>query len=322
MTYIAKAMSKQTRLDAAAERVAHDPRQGEEADSKRGESDIEFVQGGAARPEEPRILAPGATAKTLAGMNSRARAESPSLPPEMLGTLESPPPEMEFVDEKASRTWWKEPVVIGGGALGFAALMIGFLFAPSGGPVGPDSASGSGAASAQQAVAAAGASTPDETGATTASEAGANDGVVSSSGRKPVVVRVQIDSGDGSSVEFESAESRAPAPSRSAPAMPEIYEPLQPLELPPPPVAEYTQDYTVDDPTPSSSGSRYSAPPPSGDSITDYRLEGIFWSEENPGVIINDEILDEGERIDQLRVRKIYKDYVVVELRGRTYDLR
>lgn len=325
MTYIAKAMSKQTRLDAADERAEREAQARDEASaapsdapaaSKRGSRDLEFVSGRPERPQDPRPLSPGPAAKTLAGMNSRARPEPPTLPPEMLGTLESPPPEAVPASRRSGRSWWREPVIIGGGALGIAALLIGFLVAPGGEP--PISDAGSPAATAVQASGSPAAVAVNQEAADGEfREAAESESVATSSGRKPVVVRVQIDSGDGSSVEFESGETRAASAPRSAPKPPEIYEPLQPLELPPPPVA----DYTVEDPVPSSSGSRYASPPP-GDSISDYRLEGIFWSEENPGVIINDEILDEGERLDQLKILKIHKDYVKVQLHGRTYDLR
>lgn len=328
MSYIAKAMSKQTGLDAAAgraEREAHSPGEaerpaGDESSEAAGApaSELEFVEIGDDRPNEPQILKPGPAARKLAGMNARPRSEPPELPPEMLGTLEAPPPESAPASRGSSRAWWKEPIVLGGGALGVAALLIGFLFAPDGGPPGSDTPSGA----APMQIAPPAQDNADE-GATASAEGADAEAAAGekSSDRKPVVVRVQIDSGDGNNVEFEAGESRSSGSSSSPPKMPEVYEPLQPLELPPPPVADY--DYATEDPEPSSSssGSRYASPPP-GDSISDYRLEGIFWSEENPGVIINDEIVDEGERINQLRVVEIHKDFVEVELNGRTYDLR
>jgi hypothetical protein len=200
-------------------------------------------------------------------------------------------------------------MLIGGSGLGIAALLLGFLISPS---------------DERDAVQAG----QNEIALQTLTAAGAPE-QVQTSGNKPVVVRVQIDSGEGGSVAFETDSKPDSPPARVIPAMstepvtpaiPQYFEPLQPLELPPPP----SMDLTVDDPVPSipRSSSRYETPPPSGDSINDYTLEGIFWSETDPGAIINDEIVSPGSRVDQLRVLEIQKDHVSVQLHGRTYDLR
>ncbi len=197
------------------------------------------------------------------------------------------------------------------------ALLLGFIFAPSSDLPVESSYGGTESAGA---TSTAGERTNRGDGSSNAAETR-----VPSSSNNPVVVRVQIDSGDGGSVEFESGGMRSASVSPVSPVapvtpkMPEYFEPLQPLELPPPP----SMDLTVDDPVPSiPNRGRYEEPPPSGDAISDYRLEGIFWSPADPGAIINDEIVSPGSRVDQLRVLEIQKDHVLVQLHGRTYDLR
>lgn len=53
-----------------------------------------------------------------------------------------------------------------------------------------------------------------------------------------------------------------------------------------------------------------------------YRLEGIFWDEINPGAIINDRIVEEGDQIDTLRIKKILKSSVIVEIGGVEMELQ
>ncbi len=325
MTFIAKAMNKQTRLDAETERAARQIESGaavSDASPKSNpreaapESEFEFVPihepSSPEASEKPSKPSPRDTAWRLSPTGSRSRSNAKSEVPklEFIGTLESIPPELE-AEEPLKRPWWREPMVIGGGALGLAALLLGFLVSP-GNRTGTDSAEVVG---------------PNEAALQTLLTSDAPP-EVQASDNKPVVVRVQIESGDGGSVEFEtggsSAGSMAPMTPLSSiepvtPKMPEYFEPLQPLELPPPP----SMDLTVDDPVPSiPNRSRYEEPPPSGDAISDYRLEGIFWSPSDPGAIINDEIVSPGSRVDQLRVLEIQKDHVLVQLHGRTYDLR
>lgn len=55
--------------------------------------------------------------------------------------------------------------------------------------------------------------------------------------------------------------------------------------------------------------------------LAEYKLDGIFYSAKDPACVINDKILEPGERVDGLTVKRIEKTYVVVEIKGAEYDL-
>jgi hypothetical protein len=64
------------------------------------------------------------------------------------------------------------------------------------------------------------------------------------------------------------------------------------------------------------------APPkPARAVLADYKLDGIFYSND-PACVINDKILEPGQRVNGLTVKKIEKTYVVVEINGQEFDLR
>lgn len=98
--------------------------------------------------------------------------------------------------------------------------------------------------------------------------------------------------------------------------VPQLDPELMPeLELPP------ALDYAMPS-AGSSSASRPSAPAIQETGINRYKLEGIFWDPPAPAAIINDEILEEGDRIGDLRVVKIERASVTVEYQGREHVLR
>lgn len=322
MTYIAKAMNKTTRLDAGS---AH-----EGAEASGGKPNVVPVTPEASLPVEyvdpdrignvPPDKDGRRAAMAVSGLGRRVRPEASISDFSALGTLESLPPETsEHQAPRASRSWRSQPGVIAGAALGLGALLLGFLFAP-----GMDGEHENAPLPELQSAPEAGAASG--TGAESSAGAGAGALEIKSSGAsgatRPVVVRVQIDGGNDGRVEFEGPSAPAlvpatPVPTSELPEMPAYFEPLQPLELPPPPVMDpEEEEETID--------SRYAAPPVEvdEDSIDDYRLEGIFWDEENPGAIINDTIVERGKRMGSLRVIEIHKTYVTVEFEGRTYDLR
>lgn len=316
MTYIAKAMNKTTRLDAAADRAAGERPSVSNVVPVSSAMPLEYIRSAGEDSGESGGDEARTAAMAVAGLGRRVRPERP-VDMAALGTLEMMPPEaVEATSDGAGRSWWREPMVAGGIALAAGALLLGFVFAPgtTGGDDAPPAApAGRSAAQGGGTVAPGGDGGQEilvETSAATAN-----------SGGRPVVVRVQIDGGNSGRVELEgpSAPALAPAelvPTRELPEMPAYFEPLQPLELPPPPV----MDPAAEEPIPS----RYAAPPieEEEDSIDDYRLEGIFWDEANPGAIINDKIVEPGKRVGALRVVEIHKDYVTVEFEGRSYDLR
>jgi hypothetical protein len=292
-SYIAKAMDKTRRLDAAADRV-------ERARSDASDDPETSSEG----PEL--VILPGAgvskSSEVLPPMRRPVLAKGEdSLPSGSLESAEEP----EDLGP-AARPWWKERLVWTGVALGLSAILLGFLFAP----VGPPELEAPPAASS-----AVSAIVPREADAAPSESDDVPVAVSRSRGGNPVVVRVEIDSGSGE-VRLEGAGAIPNPPVSAEPTPPPVfYDPLPPLELPPPPF------YDASDAAPRSS-STPSFIEPTGASIDDYVLEGIFWTEDNPAAIINDEIVEAGKRVGLLRVVSVERTHVVVELKGRTYDLR
>lgn len=279
MTFIAKAMNKQTRYEAASERASREagsdaPDDAPVKEKANAANDVPIFipirDDGSSRSSSntssktstrPSTPSAQVTARKLSPSRSKTRSKKEVPELEFIGTLESAPPELAPVKETPKRPWWREPMVIGGGALGLVALIMGFVVSPSGDSAGVDTAVvGPNEAALNTLL-----SSPDSS-------------QVQSKG-KPVVVRVEIDSGDGGSVEFESSGSsnasraakvmEAPeqAPEPVTPKIPEYYEPLQPLELPPP--LPWSLPLTIPSPPfPTGSDTRRRRSPPAIRSVT------------------------------------------------------
>jgi hypothetical protein len=288
MTYIAKAMDKTRRLDGVAARMER--ASADDASQANAGGPELVVIPGARSGKSPTPLPPMARP-------GRARKPDESESLESYGAAEESP--------AMERPWWKEPLLWTAVALGLSAVLFGFLFTPVRSPDPVESMTAMPAAVA-----------PAESAGTSAAEE-APAPVTVSGGRNPVVVRVEIDSGSGE-VRFDGGGSVAvtpPAPAAPTPP-PVFYDPLPMLELPPPPLFESS------DVAPRSSSSSRSSSTPRAASIDDYVLEGVFWTEDSPAAIINDEIVEVGGRVGSLRVIGIERTHVVVELNGRTHDLR
>lgn len=317
MTYIAKAMNKNHRIENAAERMARGAggKSGGSAGSEAVPATpvaLDFSSGRSA-VDPSRSQAPRAAVMAVAALGSRSEGLEISHPTDRLGTLESVPEPATSAPTR--RVWWKEPVVLAGSALGLSAVLLGFILAPveEDAPADVSEAAVQSASVPAPAVvevrpSAAGvevSSMPAAAGAATAAAT-----LPASGGGNPVVVRVQIDSGSAGSLQIDSPP---PLVADTAPLQPmptTYYEPLPTLELPPPPMLDSTSDETEG----RSQSSR--------ESSDDYRLEGIFWTEGNPAAIIDDEIVEPGQRVGRLRVLEIHKDHVVVQLDGRTFEMR
>ncbi|MEW6101765.1 MAG: hypothetical protein AB1481_05665 [Candidatus Omnitrophota bacterium] len=51
-------------------------------------------------------------------------------------------------------------------------------------------------------------------------------------------------------------------------------------------------------------------------------LKGIVWDEEGPYAIMGDNVIKEGDYLGEKKVLKIYKDYIVVDNKGREEIIR
>lgn len=317
MTYIAKAMNKNHRIENAAERIARGSA-GKGAGTAGSGSvpaapvalDFSTTRGAV---DPPRVQAPKAAVMAVAALGSRSEGLEASHPTDRLGTLESVPEPPASAPTR--RVWWKEPVVLAGSALGLSAVLLGFILAPVE-EEAPAAVSGAAVqeasppASTEFEVRSSAAGLEVSSGPAVAGPATTAATVPSSGGGNPVVVRVQIDSGSAGSLQIDSPP---PLTADTAPLQPmptTYYEPLPALELPPPPML----DASSEEPERRSQSSR--------ESSEDYRLEGIFWTEGNPAAIIDDEIVEPGQRVGRLRVLEIHKDHVVVQLDGRTFEMR
>lgn len=97
------------------------------------------------------------------------------------------------------------------------------------------------------------------------------------------------------------------------------YAPIE-IEEPPPPPRDMPK------PRSAPKEARPSAPALSADSVEAvrerYRLEGVFWSDNDPMALINGEILRAGSSFDGMRVVEIGKTEVSIEIGGKRYLLQ